>query len=179
MLQLPNTWICSLQFAVCTGRCEISCVQCALCSFLRQCSVCIPNMCRCPSHRSLWRVICNLHIYSISAVRCEFGSVPLTSDSIATFTPCTICIQVTQWHKMFRRFTRHSGRSLYWDIYTPTYRNHRGRKNWPNDDNPNLLIRSHCGEREFNTPPRSSQRGTQSLPSAPVNQIWKKRRPWR
>ena len=111
MPQLLNTCICILLFALCSFRsrmwnatfavCSVHCEMCSVKSenvhFIGQCV--IHNIHTCPSHRSLWCVICNLHIYSIcrvyNIVCCEFGTVPLTSDSIVTFTPCTICIQVT------------------------------------------------------------------------------------
>ena len=88
--------MCCVQCALWNVQCEMW--KCAL--YRAVCSThCVPNIHTCPSHRSLWCVICNLHIYSIcrvyNIVCCEFGTVPLTSDSIVTFTPCTICIQVT------------------------------------------------------------------------------------
>ena len=88
-------------------------------------------------------------------VQGDFGTVPLTSDSIVTFTPCSICIQASHWRRMFRRFTLRAFPVLGHlrpDIQKRSVRRGR-RKNWPNDDNRNLLIRSHCWEREFNTPP--------------------------
>lgn len=167
MLQFPNTCISTLhfalwtvKFAICTVLCTLHCVVWTV-HFSRQC-----NICSCSSHRSLWCVICSLHIYSISAV----------SPWPQILSRLLHRVQfVYKSHKMFGRLTRHSGRSLYWDIYTPTYRNHRGRKNWPNDDNPNHLIRSHCG-RENSIHHHHHHRGTiESLASAPVNQIcfWK------
>ena len=93
-------------------------------------------------------------------VQGDFGTVPLTSDSIVTFTPCSICIQASHWRRMFRRFTLRAFPVLGHlrpDIQKRSVRRGR-RKNWPNDDNRNLLIRSHCWEREFNTPPLWSLR---------------------
>ena len=108
--------VCSVTGSV---QCALDSVKCALGTLLGAQHLQLPF-----SQKFVVRDLQRPYIFNLQgAVQCEFGSVPLTSDSIVTFTPCTICIQVTHRHKMFRRFTRHSERSLYWDIYTPTYRN--------------------------------------------------------